>query len=139
MNARFVITLVCFIFWSRAAYLANAADVKFSVHHGIYNSPVTVTLTTDVTGPTIYYTTDGSVPTPGNGTAINGPSGTLPQFANTTMLRAVVYQAGVAVTRVRTATYIRPPSIASQPVFPAGYPQTWNGVAADYEMDPEVL
>jgi len=39
---------------------------------------------------------------------------------------------------VDTHTYIFIDDVIEQPDFPPGYPKTWSGYTADYEMDPDV-
>ncbi len=48
------------------------SEVEFSLEEGWYDVPELLTLTTK-TGGTIYYTTDGSIPTPENGTKYSAP------------------------------------------------------------------
>jgi hypothetical protein len=55
-----------------AAYTINlpaAATPAFSVAAGAYTAVQSVSITDSTTGAVIYYTTDGSTPTPGSGTA----------------------------------------------------------------------
>lgn len=54
---------------------AITADVNFSVQHGYFAGPFNLVLSTSTPGAAIRYTTDGSVPTAGNGTVYSRPLG----------------------------------------------------------------
>ena len=54
--------------------LGNAeASITFSTVHGFFYAPFQLTLTPDIPGASIYYTTDNSVPSATNGTLYTGP------------------------------------------------------------------
>ncbi|MEZ5303474.1 MAG: CotH kinase family protein [Verrucomicrobiales bacterium] len=92
-------------------------------------------LSTLADGAAIYYTTDGSVPTPSGGTLYSAPV----PVAATTVLRAGAFRPGEAPLRIATRTFLFLDDILAQPALPAGYPGTWQpGVAADYAMDASV-
>lgn len=76
------------------------AAPQFSVAGGNYVNDQTVALSCPTSGATIYYTTDGTTPSPSNGVTY-----TAPLTVNTALtLKAVAYNAGVA-SPVSTATY----------------------------------
>lgn len=112
----------------------------FSQKHGLFTSPFTVNISCDNPDATIFYTTDGSRPTPD----------TLPlsnelNIEHTTILRAIAV-VGDSISEVSTASYIFLDDILLQNNHPDGYPSEWgpyaaiNGTAtADYEMDPEIV
>ncbi len=110
-------------------------DITFSTTHGFFYGPVSVTLTPDIAGAAIYYTTDNSVPSASNGTLYTGPI----SIITTTDLQAVMIVGGTAGP-YQCETYVFPLAVAAQPAAPAGFPTTWNGtlagesVGADYAM-----
>ncbi|MGC2477984.1 MAG: chitobiase/beta-hexosaminidase C-terminal domain-containing protein, partial [Candidatus Sulfotelmatobacter sp.] len=77
-----------------------AGAPSFSPMSGIYNSPQIVTLSDGTPGVSIYYTTDGSIPT------INSPlyAGAI-SVATTTTIRAIAAGNGYPPSSVATATY----------------------------------
>ncbi|MCZ6792713.1 MAG: lamin tail domain-containing protein, partial [Planctomycetota bacterium] len=113
----------------------------FSVHHGLFDAPFTLELTSPAAQAATYYTLDGSEPTPQNGMLYEGPldvAGT-PERAVATV-RAVAYQDGFLPSSVVTRTYIFPQHVLSQSNAPAGFPRRWGSApGVDYEMDPVVV
>jgi hypothetical protein len=105
--------------------------------HGFYYAPIQVTLTADIPGASIYYTTDNSVPSASNGMLYN-PNAPV-SITTTTDLQAVMVAGGIT-SPVQCETYVFPVAVASQPAAPAGFPPAWDGtinnenVAADYAM-----
>lgn len=72
---------------------------QFSIKGGFYNSPQTITISTE-DGGEIHYTTDGSFPTK------NSPKYSHPlSFSETTTLRAVGYKDGLIKSKDQTMTY----------------------------------
>jgi len=117
-------------------YVGLVADTKFSVDRGFYDTPFTVAITTATAGAQIWWTTNGSIPSPSNGTLYTGPL----LITNTTCLRAAAFLAGHVPSDVDTHTYIFIRSVLRQPNSLPGYPTTWQGnYPADYEMDPNVV
>ncbi|MCA9245736.1 MAG: lamin tail domain-containing protein [Planctomycetales bacterium] len=117
----------------------------FSVSRGFYTAPFDVALASTTPGATIVYTTDGSVPTATNGTRIEPANATTTPTGSVhidsfTNLRAAAIKDGYATRGVETHTYVFVAEVAAQPILPDGYPATWSGgVAADYEVDPDVV
>lgn len=109
-------------------------DTKFSADRGYYSEPFQVVISSETPGTTIIYTTDGSEPAEGNGTVYSGPL----TISTTTTLRAIATKANHQPTNVDAQTYLFVEDIVQQ-TQPAGYPSTWGGVRADYEMDPEIV
>ena len=109
------------------------ADTKFSRDRGFYDAPFDVAITTETEGATIRYTTDGSAPTEENGMTYTGPI----DIAATTTLRSAAFKADHGPTNVDTHTYVFPADVVRQ--TGAGFPRSWGGAQADYEMDPEVV
>ncbi|MGA2254755.1 MAG: lamin tail domain-containing protein, partial [Thermoguttaceae bacterium] len=112
-------------------------DVTFSTVHGFFYAPFQVTLTPDIPGASIYYTTDNSAPSATNGTLYTKPI----TITTTTVLQAAMV-VGSNAGAYQTETYVFPDAVANQPAAPAGFPTVWNGtingedVAADYAMSP---
>ncbi len=120
---------------------------------GLYESAVEVELAPHLPGAPIYYTLDGSAPTPETGTLYTGPflvqgqaqslgqDGTPAQpFRGLVVLRAAAILDG-APSIEAVHSYVFPELVVSQPAQPLGYPDQWKGNprAADYEMDADVL
>ena len=107
-------------------------DTKFSVNRGFFEEPFVVEITTATPGATIRYTTDGSLPTLGNGVVYDSPL----QVSGTTTLRAAAFKTDFEPTNVDTNTYIFLEDVIGQ-TRPAGYPTNWADLIADYAMDPD--
>ncbi|MBN1675890.1 MAG: chitobiase/beta-hexosaminidase C-terminal domain-containing protein [Kiritimatiellae bacterium] len=116
----------------------RVADTTFSRERGFYDSAFNVTIATVTPGATIRYTTTGTPPTLTYGTA----GGTNVVFAvnRTLCLRAAAFRSGYEPTDVATATYVFLNDVLTQ-TRPSGYPLAWgtNSIAADYDMDPNVV
>lgn len=110
-------------------------DTSFSVDRGFYSAPISVAITCATPQSAIYYTTDGTAPTLTNGTLYSAPVA----VSTTTTLRAAAFRSGWRPSDVDTHTYLYIASILMQGNAPPGYPATWAGKTADYEMDPEVI
>ena len=116
------------------------ADIRFSTDRGFYDSPQMVGIATETQEAEIYYTTDGSQPSPVNPAAAlySGPL----TVATTTTLRAAAFKADFVPTNVDTQTYLFVDDVLRQSNSPAGYPDSWKTdtrpLPADYEMDPDI-
>jgi hypothetical protein len=118
-----------------AASNDRVADTKFSVGRGLYREPVDLALHTKTDGATIWFTTNGTPPSPGHGFRYAGPL----RLTGTTVLRAAAFRDGLAPTDVDTHTFLFPRDVIRQ--TGRGWPETWGvregkAVPADYEMDP---
>ena len=111
------------------------SDTSFDIDRGHYSLPFDVTIATDTLTAEIYYTTDGTEPTPSNGTLYTTPV----NIATTTVLRAAAFQDGFIGTNVDTQSYIFLNDVINQPNTPPNTTTTWAGKIADYEMDPDVV
>ena len=98
----------------------QAMTPKFSVGRGFYNTPFTVTLTTNDPNTKIYYTTDGIRPT-ASSTLYTEPI----HITTTTPLSAVGIK-GNDVSLVIAHTYFFIQDIIRQSATPAGYPDRWG-------------
>jgi hypothetical protein len=111
-------------------FVGAVADTKFSVDRGFFDAPFFVEVTSDTPDAEIRYTTDGSAPTLATGTLYTGPI----TIAETTTLRAAAFRSGFLPSNVDTQTYLFPSDVVLQAGVPAGYPTTWTGTPADYNM-----
>ncbi len=92
-------------------YYIQAPTPKISPKAGTYYQPVEATISDTVTGATIFYTTDGSMPTTGSTSCANPCSLTI---STTTTLKAIASGGGYAASSVAVAAY----TIAAQtPTF----------------------
>lgn len=126
-----------------STFTGFVADTRFSADRGYYDAPFSVTITSNTPGATLVYTTNGSLPTPTNGTQVPSPDANTPPSATvavnrTTTLRAMAFKPGLAPTNVDTQTYLFVDDVINQPIAPTGFPTSWNGTPADYEFDPQV-
>src|SRR5262245_38684202 len=80
---------------------SHVAGLRFSASRGLFNSPTEVIITTPTDGAQIYYTTNGSPPSPASGLLWERPL----RIATATVLRAVAFKDGFALTDVDTLTY----------------------------------
>ena len=104
--------------------------VVFSVPHGFYTAPFSVALTTPTPGAEIRYTTNGSGPVATSALYTDPIT-----ISTTTPLRAAAFLPGQEASPSTTVTYLFADQIVSQPAAPAGYPASWNAIAADYGME----
>ena len=114
------------------------ADVQYNIERGFYDAPFELALTSDTPGATIRYTTDGG--SPEDGEIYSVPI----RIDTTSTIRAVAVKPNHFDSTVDTHTYVFVEDVIHQPQDPTGYPSRWNGggaenIAADYEMDPEVV
>ncbi len=117
--------------------LGYVADTKFSIDRGFYVKPFEVIISTATEGAEIYYTLDGSTPTPETGILYTEPI----RVARTTTLRAAAFKPSYQPSNVDTQTYIfvsdvvRQSSSAPGPGWPTS---SINGQVIEYGMNPEV-
>lgn len=117
-------------------YLGFVADTKFSLNRGFYDSPVAVSISCATPGATIYWTTNGSAPSPANGSVFTSPI----MVDHTLAIRAAAYAPTLIPTEVETHTYIFLQQVLHQPDSLTGYPTNWQGsYPADYAMDPNIV
>jgi hypothetical protein len=119
-------------------YVQFVADTKFSVDRGFYDEPISVVITTATATATIYYTTNGSRPSPTNGFVYGAPV----VIPRTTVLKAVAFKNGFEPSDVDTHTYLFLRDVTQQnfqSVLGLGFPTNWGAAAADYGLDPDVV
>lgn len=119
-----------------AGYLGLVADTKFSVDRGFYDTPFTVGITSATASAAIYWTTNGSIPSPTNGTLYTTPI----FISGTKLLRAAAFLTNHVASVPDTHSYIFLSQVLQQAATQPGYPTTWQGsYPADYGMDPNVV
>lgn len=114
--------------------LGFVADTKFSHDRGYHTESFDLEITSATPGAAIFYTTDGTPPSPENGTRYT----TSINISSTTTIRAMAARDGFEPTNIDTQTYLFIDDIIRQ-TRPSGYPSSWGGVAADYDMDAEIV
>ena len=118
-------------------------DTTFEIGRGCYSTSFTETITSTDPGTTIIYTTDGSVPSLGNGTQVAAPDAFTPVQATvpittTTILRAIATRTNALPTNVDTQTYLFTADVLTQ--NGTGLPTPPNSTSIwDYEMDPNII
>ena len=122
-----------------ASYVGFVADAQFSVTHGFYAASFPLQITTATEGAAIYYTLDGSDPSPTNGTFYTGPL----TIAQTSIVRAAAFKSGYFPAPIATETYIFTADVKTQSsdgTPPAGWPAgPINGQVLNYGMDPNIV
>ena len=119
-------------------YVQFVADTKFSVDRGFYEAPISLVITTSTDNATIYYTTNGTAPSPTNGFLHGLPL----MIARTTTLKAAAFKAGFEPSNVDTHSYFFLKDIVQQDfqkVVSMGFPTNWGATVADYGFDPDVV
>ena len=119
-------------------FVGIVASPETSVERGFYTAPFQVTLTAPTAGSQVYYTTNGSAPTPASGTLYAGPI----QVSASTTLRAQAFRDGFLQSTPITHTYLFVNDVIRQnyqATLNRGFPTTWGGTAPDYGMDPDVI
>ncbi|OQY27226.1 MAG: hypothetical protein B6243_13250 [Anaerolineaceae bacterium 4572_5.2] len=137
-----------------SAWLGLTPPVEFGVSRGFFEQPFTVTLVAATPDTVIYYTANGSEPTPRTGQRYANPI----SITRTTLLRAMAVQPKRKPSASVTHSYIFIADVLKQPQTPPGFPATWGTHAqdmvvkandtlyaagtpaiADYEMDPDIV
>lgn len=124
-------------------------DTSFSVDRGFFDAPFSVDITSTTPDADIYYTLDGTEPSPTNPSAmLVGGSIAISQ---TTSLRAAAFKDGFEPTNVDTQTYVfledvviqDPYNVNGNGVSPDNgltYPPTLQqGFIPQFDMDPEIV
>lgn len=119
-----------------AGYLGLVADTKFSVDRGFYSTPFTVAITSATATASIYWTTNGSIPSLTNGTLYTGPVA----IPGPRLLRAAAFLTNYVASVPDTHSYLFLGPVLLQSSNQPGYPTTWQGsYPADYGMDPFIV
>ncbi len=112
----------------------DVKKVRFGTERALAQDPFELTLDCETEEAVIYFTTDGSLPAPDKGVRYDQPI----SIETTTVVRARAFQAGMRPSRVTTHTYLFPEHVLKQPAKPAGFPETWESLPADYAMDQTI-
>ena len=123
---------------NNSGFIAFVSDTKFSVDRGFFTVPFTLSITSATPGATIVCTTDGSTPSPNNGSVYSGPL----SIRQTSVIRAAAFKPGFHPSDVDTQSYIFPADVVRQSPngeTPAGWPASWGANVVDYGMDPQVV
>ncbi|MCA9151939.1 MAG: tandem-95 repeat protein, partial [Planctomycetales bacterium] len=99
-----------------------AAEPSFSVEHGFFAEPFTLTIGAELAGATIAYTLDGSVPSLSHGTQVPANDGSsVPRVSltvdRTTTIRAAVFRDKYFSSDINTQTYLFLNDVVQQSVF----------------------
>jgi hypothetical protein len=123
---------------SNATQFAGHTDAPgFSHQRGFYETNFSLTLTSKTAGATIYFTTNGTPPSPTNGVLYASPLA----ITNTTVIRAAAFADGLLPSDAHTRTFLFTRDIIRQPdgVPPPGWPASWGLNRVNYGMDPNVV
>lgn len=116
-------------------YTGVVSNVEFSVARGFFDAPFQVEISSGTVGASVYYTTDGSVPSEVNGTTYTDPI----EITTTTTLRAAAFVSGMRPSNTGTQSYLFLADVIRQPALPEGAPNRWGSRTPDYAMDPDVV
>ncbi|MGB0144071.1 MAG: lamin tail domain-containing protein, partial [Akkermansiaceae bacterium] len=117
-------------------------DTNFEVGRGIFHEPFDETIASTDPGATLIYTTDGSLPSPSNGTQVpasgeDSPATLVLPITTTTIVRVMATRTNALPTNVDTQTYLFPEDVLAQDgtglPTPSNSSSTW-----DYVMDPNI-
>lgn len=111
--------------------LISAQSVSYNPDRGYYTSTQNVTLTTNLPGAIIKYTTNGTLPTPSTGLTYNSPI----SVSTTTTIATIAYNS-LDTTNIKTHTYLFLADVISQPNSVAGFPTTGFAFDASITANP---
>ena len=115
-----------------------AAEPTFDHPAGFYTSSFPLVISSATPDAQIYYTLDGTVPTPTNGTLYTGPI----TISGESNVRAAAFATGYLSSTVNTVSYIYVAQVIEQEPegqVPAGWPSNWGGSAVHYGMAASVV
>ena len=96
-------------------YAGFVADTRFSIDRGFYDTPQQIEITSQTPGARVYYTTNGTDPSPSNRDAVLYSSPLL--VGTTTTLRAAAFLSGSIPTDIDTHTYVFVDDVIDQSVM----------------------
>jgi hypothetical protein len=123
---------------SNATQFAGRTDAPgFSHERGFYDTNFSLVLASDTPGATIYFTTNGTPPSPTNGVVYGAPL----SITNTTVMRAAAFAPGLLPSDAHTHSFLFTRDVIRQPdgAPPPGWPASWGANSVDYGMDPNVV
>ena len=109
------------------------AAVEMDAEGGVYEDSFDLSLSTSTRDARIFYTLDGSEPDETTGIEATGPVA----ITETMVLRAAAFHELGIASPVATRTFLLVDRVLEQGA-PNSWPASWGGLAADYEMDPEL-
>ncbi len=121
---------------NQTGYSGLVEPVQFSVPGGYCEQTFQLSLSCSTPQATIRYTLDGSIPTETTGLLYPGTPVTV---SKTSIMRASAFRQGWLASKPETHTYLFLNQVIHQPANPPGFPSSWGGSTADYEMDPDVV
>ncbi len=101
----------------------------------LFNDGFTVSLRSENANTLIRYTLDGSVPNEQNSEVYTQPI----DIRGTSVIRARAFGESLVASPVLTRSFLKIDDLVYQSSSPEGFPNAWNGLAADYEMDPQII
>ena len=120
-------------------YLGQVKDTRFNVDRGFYTKAFDLEIESNTPDARIYFTKNGTDPTPSNGELYTGPI----NIRSTTVLRAAAYKEGMLPSNIDTQSYLFLHDVIRQSpngTPPAGWPTTnVNNQHISYGMDPDVV
>ena len=114
------------------------AEPSLNVARGFYTAPFQLTITNNTPGAAVYYTTDGTPPTPTNGTLYTNPL----NISETATIRAAAFREDYLASSIVTNSYFFVNDIVQQTyqeTLNKGFPTSWGPYSADYGLDPDVI
>lgn len=112
------------------------ADTKFSFDRGFYSAPFSLSITCATAGASIYFTTNGAVPSPANGFLHTAPI----SITGNSFIRAQAFLAGWVPGGVDTHSYIFLTDVLRQSNSTPGYPLLWQAnYTNDLAMDTNIV
>lgn len=121
---------------NRTGAVGVVSDTRFSINRGFYDTPFSLAIATATEGAAIWYTLNGSKPSPTNGFLYSAPI----HITNTAFVRAAAYKSGYIPSDVDTHSYVFLDSVLRQPNTQPGYPTVWQAsYPADYGMDSNIV
>jgi hypothetical protein len=115
-----------------------AAEPTLSVARGFYTAPFQLTIANNTPGAVVYYTTDGTPPSPTNGIQYASPL----NIAETATIRAAAFREDYLASSIVTNSYFFVNDIVQQnyqKTLSKGFPTSWGPFSADYGLDPDVI
>jgi hypothetical protein len=120
-------------------FLGQVKDTAFSHDRGFYTKAFDLAIDSKTPGAEIYYTLDGTDPSPSNGTLYDTPL----RIRKTTTIRVAAFLPGLLPTDIDTQSYIFLYDVIRQSPYgtpPAGWPTTnVNNQYISYGMDPDIV